>query len=196
MCRFHCIFAANNYYMENTHITIAGKEDAAALELLVNGAYRGDSARRGWTHEADLLGGQRVDLQGIEDLLADSNITLLKYTENGQIIGCVCLEKKETHLYLGMLTVDPALQGKGIGKALLETAESYAFHLGCDAVEMTVITDRKELIAWYERHGYKNTGLIKSFPSDDPRFGIPVKHLEFVVLEKAADAANFKSGYL
>ena len=170
--------------MTNRHISLAQQEDIAALELLVNSAYRGDSARKGWTHEADLLNGQRVDAASITNMLADNNTTLLKYTEDGQIIGCVCLERTGDHVYLGMLTVNPDLQAKGIGKALLEAAESYASQLGCTAIEMTVITVREELIAWYIRRGYKNTGKVKAFPSHDTRFGIPVNPLEFVVLEK------------
>ncbi|PWV51500.1 ribosomal protein S18 acetylase RimI-like enzyme [Chitinophaga sp. S165] len=159
-------------------------EDIPAIDFLVNSAYRGDSARIGWTHEADLLNGSRVDADIIAQLVADPNITLLKYTEDGQIIGCVCLEKREDHVYLGMLTVNPSLQAKGIGKALLEAAESYAPVLGCNTIEMTVITVREELIAWYIRRGYRNTGKIKDFPTGDTRFGIPVTRLEFVVLEK------------
>lgn len=168
----------------NRHISIVQEGDIPAIESLVNSAYRGDSARKGWTHEADLLNGSRVDADIIAKLVANPTITLLKYTEDDQIIGCVCLEKKDDHAYLGMLTVNPDLQAKGIGKALLEAAESYAPVLGCDTIEMTVITVREELIAWYIRRGYWNTGKIKSFPTDDPRFGIPVKPLEFVVLEK------------
>jgi len=170
--------------MTNRHIALARKEDISALESLVNSAYRGDSSRQGWTHEADLLNGQRVDTAIIETMLADTNTTLLKYTEDDQIIGCVSLEKTDDHAYLGMLTVNPALQTKGIGRSLLEAAEHYASQLGCTVIEMTVITVREELIDWYIRRGYKNTGIVKAFPADDTRFGIPVKPLEFVVLEK------------
>ena len=83
-----------------------------------------------------------------------------------------------------MLTVDPLLQGGGIGKQLMKAAEAEAKKQNCDRIYMTVISDRVELIAWYERHGYKNTGEKKPFPAGDPRFGIPKKHIEFVVLEK------------
>jgi len=170
--------------MESTPISVAGPADVTALESLVNSAYRGDKARKGWTHEADLLGGQRIDADGIAALLTNEQATLLKYTDNGRIVGCVCLEQKGTNLYLGMLTTDPEYQGKGIGKAMLQAADRHAVQLGCTLLEMTVITDRKELVAWYERHGYVNTGVTKPFPHNDVRFGIPVKPLEFVVLEK------------
>jgi ribosomal protein S18 acetylase RimI-like enzyme len=170
--------------MTNRHISLVQQDDIHAIDLLVNSAYRGDSARKGWTHEADLLNGSRVDADIIAQLVADPKITLLKYTEDDQIIGCVCLEKKDDHVYLGMLTVNPDLQAKGIGKALLEAAESYVPVLGCNTIEMTVITVREELIAWYIRRGYRNTGKIKAFPTGDTRFGVTVAPLEFVVLEK------------
>jgi len=50
---------------------------------------------------------------------------------------------------------------------------------------MTVIRQRPELIAWYERRGYRLTGERRSFPYGDERFGQPNRDdLEFVVLEK------------
>lgn len=108
---------------------------------------------------------------------------LLKCTDEHEIVGCVFLEKQNTKMYLGMLTVSPNLQGKGTGKLLLSAAESKAKELGCNSVMMTVISVRHNLIAWYERHGYTITGEKKPFPND-PKFGIPKIPLEFIVLEK------------
>ena len=87
-------------------------------------------------------------------------------------------------MYLGMLTVSPPLQARGIGKELMKASEAHAKKRNCHSVYMSVITDRTELMSWYERHGYKNTGIKKQFPSEDPRFGLPKKNLEFVILEK------------
>lgn len=170
--------------MNAASLSVAGVEDISALEQLVNRAYRGDSARAGWTHEADLLGGQRIDSRSIRELLKNDAVIIIKFTEEGVITGCVCLEKQEKRLYLGMLTVMPNRQGAGIGKVLLGAAEAHARQLGLSVIEMTVITARTELIAWYERRGYINTGHVKPFPLEDPRFGIPKAFLEFVVLEK------------
>lgn len=82
-----------------------------------------------------------------------------------------------------MLTVSPELQAKGIGKQLLAAAESMAKSEGCKTIQMTVISVRKELIAWYERHGYAATGETAPFPTD-PKFGLPKQSLAFIVLEK------------
>jgi GNAT superfamily N-acetyltransferase len=164
--------------------------DAAALTVLVNSAYRGEGSKKGWTTEADLLGGQRTDQVSLEQMINTLQSTILKYLdETGAITGCVYLHRKKEKLYLGMLTVSPELQAKGIGKLLLKAAEKYAADIGCTIVTMTVISVRHELIAWYERHGYIPTGEKKPFPQD-PAFGLPKQELEFIVMEKEVSAGR------
>ncbi len=168
----------------NFVITHASLKDAHELGILVNSAYRGDSSRQGWTTEADLLDGTRTDAAAIEDVINKPGNIILKYVDNGEILGCVELHLENGKLYLGMLTVRPHLQGKGIGKELLKAAESEAKNKKCKSIFMTVISVRKELIDWYVRHGYEHTGERKPFAFDDPRFGQPKQQLEFIVLEK------------
>lgn len=165
-------------------ITVATPNDAVALDKLVNSAYRGESSRQGWTTEADLLDGTRTDAAAIAELIQTPGTVLLKYVEGQEILGCVELRNQHGKLYLGMLTVKPNLQGKGIGKELLIAAEQEARKQNCAAIYMTVISVRKELIDWYLRHGYQLTGETKPFAFNDPRFGQPKMKLEFVVLEK------------
>ncbi|MCW5921895.1 MAG: GNAT family N-acetyltransferase [Saprospiraceae bacterium] len=160
--------------------------DISALLALVNGAFRGDSARRGWTHEADLLDGtRRTDESTLRTLFDTPGAVILKYCdERNELQGCVSLQKKERGMYLGMLTVRPDLQGGGIGKKLLAAAEGHAKEQGCHSIYMTVFSVREELVAWYERHGYLKTGERLPYPAD-PRFGVPTQPLEFEVLEKS-----------
>jgi len=158
--------------------------DAEVLGQLVNSAYRGETSKGGWTTEADLLDGTRTDAAAIAELILDPDTTILKYAEDGEILACVELKVGGSKLYLGMLTVRPHLQGRGIGKMLLERAEAEARSKGCTSIFMTVISARAELISWYVRHGYCETGERKPFEFTDPRFGQPRKPLEFVVLEK------------
>lgn len=165
-------------------ITKAVVADATELNALVNSAYRGESSRQGWTTEADLLDGTRIDETAIEELIQTAGISILKYVEGNEILACVELKNEHGKLYLGMLTVKPSLQGKGIGKILLKAAEEEARNQKCTSIFMTVISVRKELIEWYERHGYKATGEKKPFAFNDPRFGQPKQPLEFIVLEK------------
>jgi N-acetylglutamate synthase-like GNAT family acetyltransferase len=168
----------------NEQIKKATAEDIPQLVLLINSAYRGESSKQGWTTEADLLGGIRTDEESLKELLSKEGSVILKFTEEGKIIGCVNLQKQGNHLYLGMLTVAPNLQAKGIGKQLLKASEVYAAEQNCSTVVMTVITVRNELLQWYQRHGYSLTGEKKPFPMNDPRFGLPKQPLEFYVLRK------------
>ncbi len=163
------------------------------LARLVNSAYRGEDARQGWTNESDLLGGQRTDPTSLAEELAGpdpSRILCLRDSGQGPILACVFLSRiiaddDRPLCYLGMLTVAPALQAKGIGRALLAEAEAFGRAWGASGVVITVISAREELIAWYERRGYLRTGETKPFPYGDARFGEPRREdLEFAVLEK------------
>lgn len=168
----------------DTKISIATIEDIPQLLPLINNAYRGEEAKKGWTHEADLIdGSMRTDEQSLRELIQKPGAVILKYLHDKKITGCVYLEKKENKLYLGMLSVSPEIQAQGIGKKLLNAAEEYAGENNCGLIEMTVISVRTELIAWYERNGYQNTGRTEPFPADG-RFGNPRVPLEFVFLEK------------
>lgn len=159
-------------------------EDAPELSMLVNSAYRGDSGRQGWTTEADLIDGTRTDASILEEIIKTPGSLILKYVEDNKILGCVELRKEGEKLYLGMLTVNPLLQNKGIGKALMKEAEAVALKQNCNAIFMNVLSQRKELIDWYARHGYSNSGRRKPFAFTDPRFGSPRMPLEFIILEK------------
>ncbi len=165
-------------------ISKASIKDCHDLEKLVNSAYRGESSKQGWTTEADLLGGVRTTKASLQKLLEDPASVIMKYTDdNQQIQGCIYLQIKKEKLYLGMLTVSPSLQDKGVGKQMLFFAETYAKENKCTAITMTVIYSRTELISWYARHGYQPTGETEPFPTD-PAFGLPKQPLHFIVMEK------------
>ncbi|MBC6609315.1 GNAT family N-acetyltransferase [Hymenobacter sp. BT507] len=158
--------------------------DIPELEHLVNQAYRGDASRQGWTTEADLLDGTRIDAAELRQLLATPGATILTARDaTGVLIACAYLQIQMPRLYLGMLSVQPTLQAQGVGRQLLQAAEQHARQHGCHQVKITVISDRTELLAWYERHGYRRTGATEHFPTDT-RFGVPRKPLILLVLEK------------
>ena len=165
-------------------ITPAAVEDIAELSRLVNAAYRGDTCRQCWTTEAYLIDGTRTDASLLAEIIQAPGSLILKYTENGVILGCVELRQEGENLYLGMLTVMPLQQGKGIGKLLMKASEEEAKKRACGSIFMNVLSDRKELIDWYERHGYSDSGKRKPFAFTDPRFGQPKKSLEFIIMEK------------
>lgn len=160
-------------------LAAARPEDAPQLKSLLEAAYRGESARAGWNHEADILDDERIAPNELQAMLADSSVTILTARHQGALIGCVAMTCKSDALgYLGMLCVRPDLQSAGLGRRLLDAAEDCALAQGIRAIEMTVIDSRHELIAWYERRGYARTGETRPFPvlRDPP--------ITFAVLEK------------
>ncbi|WP_271163611.1 GNAT family N-acetyltransferase [Brevundimonas intermedia] len=156
-------------------------DDVAALHPLIERAYRGETAKAGWTHEADLLFDTRTSAEELSALIADPDRLILMAHRHGALVGCVQVARVGDDLaYLGMLTVEPTLQASGLGRRLLDAAESEAVaRFAARRMEMTVIHRRAELIAWYERRGYRHTGETRPFPVAPPR-----PELDFVVLEK------------
>lgn len=165
-------------------ITTATIEDVTALEKLINAAYRGETSKLGWTTEANLLQDKRITVNELCEIINNKDNTILKFTDNNAIIGCVLLANKGSKLYLGMLTVSPELQNSGIGKKFLQKAAEHALELGLPKIVMTVISIRHELIAWYSRHGFTDTGIREPFPLNGSDAVISQEPLEFIVMKK------------
>jgi len=159
-------------------------DDAPEIAALVNSAYRGDSSRAGWTTEADLLEGIRTDAAEIASLLAKPEMAIILCLDAEELIGSVNVERRGRDCYLGMLVVKPTLQNAGLGRKLIDAAESYAReNWSSEMMTMTVISVRSELIAYYERRGYRRTGETKPFPFDEQH--VPrVDGIELEILEK------------
>jgi len=164
----------------------ASPADVPAVVDLVNAAYRGDSSRAGWTTEADLLDGARITASELEALISAEGSTVLLCLQDGALAGCVHLKRLEDgKAYLGLFTVRPGLQGGGLGKAFLAEAEATVRRLwNTRTMTMTVITLRAELLAYYERRGYRRTGVVKPFPRESAETRPRVEGLLLEVLEK------------
>jgi ribosomal protein S18 acetylase RimI-like enzyme len=164
----------------------AETDDIDALVALIESAYRGDASRDGWTTEADLLGGRRTDRDTVAAVIAAPASRMVVESLDGDTLGCAQLERRGDEAYFGMFAISPTSQGAGLGSALLVEAERIARdEWGARQMQMTVIRQREDLIAWYGRRGYRATGETRPFPYGDERFGLPrVADLEFVVLAK------------
>lgn len=172
------------FIFSNPYITFATVADVSAIKYLLNISYRGESSKQGWTTEALLISGDtRTNDEMVLNAIEQTGSVILIYKKDDKIVGCVNLQQHGNWLYLGMFSVLPALQGNGIGKKILQAAEEYAKHNNCHAIYMSVISLRTDLIAWYKRHGYIDTGERKPFEEDE----ITGKHLQklnFMILEK------------
>ena len=164
----------------------AAPSDIAAVVALVESAYRGDASRDGWTTEADLLDGRRTDPDDVRGTIMRPGNRIVLAEDGGALLACAHVAIEDGEGYFGMFSVQPGLQGSGIGKALLTEAERIVREeWKLPALRMTVVDVRAELIAFYERRGYRRTGVFKPFPYGDERFGLPKRDdLRFEVLEK------------
>lgn len=175
----------------------ATADDVASVVALVESAFRGATSRIGWTTEADLLDGRRTGPDEIEAILADpQQRVLLHRHKNGRLCASVVVGRNDDAAWLGMLAVEPVLQGGGTGSHVLASAEHWVVdHWQARRMRMKVIAQRAELIAWYERRGYRRTGETSPFYYGDERFGLPRRpDLSFVVLEKTLNLAAARRG--
>lgn len=168
------------------NINKAEHKDVQELNKLINSAYRGDESRKGWTTEAEILDGIRIDEGALKTLLTTPVVSVLKCSnESGEILGTVCLELKKELVYLGMFAVAPVAQDNGIGKALLKAAEEFTLANNFNKIVISVISSRTELIDWYKRHGYVATGSSIAFEEIENRFGDPkVPVIRLIEMEK------------
>ncbi len=164
----------------------AKHNDAQSITDLINSVYRGENAKKGWTSEADLLGGIRITKEKIEQIIAKKDDVILLCIPDEKIAGCVHLEKKKNGMcYLGMLSVDVNFQNAKLGRVILDKSDAYAKEVfGCSQMEIKVISARKELIDYYLRRGYVLTGQTEPFVVGKHIGDLKIENMEFVYMVK------------
>ncbi|MCV6637316.1 GNAT family N-acetyltransferase [Candidatus Albibeggiatoa sp. nov. NOAA] len=157
-------------------------DDAEYVNRLINQAYRG---QEGWTRETDIVDGKRSSIEDVRDLIKNPDSHILVAKLNEVLTACICVEEKEKQAYIGTFAVNPTFQNQGIGKIVLSLAEDYAVDkLGSQQLLMVVISQREELISFYERRGYQRTGKISEYPVH-LNVGVPIiEGLTIEYLEK------------
>lgn len=160
----------------------ATESDVEAIVALVATAYRGAGGAAGWTTEAHLFHGPRTDAADVRATIARARDTLIVAEHDGAVSGCCTVtDLGDGRAYFGMFAVAPERQGGGLGRALLAEAERIAREeLGAAEMTMTVIRSRSELLAWYERRGYRRTGEVARL---DRRYEVHVRPGIVVELE-------------
>ncbi|MDC7710283.1 GNAT family N-acetyltransferase [Vogesella indigofera] len=163
----------------------ASSDDADAIADLVNRAYRPPAGTAGWTHESELVAGARIDAGQVRRTLAQDGSRILLGLQQTRLSACVNVVADGDGCYIGMLAVDPSLQAGGLGKQMLAHAEQFARqHFQASYCHMTVLSARPELLAYYLRRGYRQTGEYQPFPHD-ANAGTPLRaDLRIEVLRK------------
>lgn len=149
---------------------LAGPADAAPITALIERAYRGPETAGQWDSESHLLRGPRTSIAEIADLLGRADSRFVVAMQAGRMAGCALIQQVAADTdprfcYFGMFATDPACRAEGLGKAVLAESERLARDIfGARHMVMTVINVRTALIAWYERRGYRLTGVHLPFP--------------------------------
>lgn len=158
--------------------------DIPQLIELINSAYRQKNENT-WTTEADLVAGERISQNQLEQLLENNNFYLLVAEHKYQIVACIGLTFDDFAVEIGTFAIAPDWQNQGLGKLVLAYAETYALSIQADlnVYVMWVLNVRTELIAFYERRGYIHTGVEEDYPLD-ANVGIPIVKLNLLEMRK------------
>jgi GNAT superfamily N-acetyltransferase len=140
------------------HTRLAVPGDAPAVAALISLAYR---------VEDFFKTGDRTDEADVRARMAKSAFLLLE--DAGGLAGCVYVDVRGETGYFGMLSVDPARQGHGLGARLIAAAEDHCRHAGCREMEIEVVHLRTELPPFYRRFGYLESGTRPFFDQEHSR---------------------------
>ena len=160
----------------------AGIHQAQAISDLINLTYRGAT---GWTTEAAIIQGDRTNRQEIETAMMNPGGYFFVVNRRSAPAACIYIAAEKDRAYIGFFSVHPTLQGQGFGSYMLEQAEKFARDsLHAHTFVLFVISQRPELISFYQRRGYRGTGRVEAFPS---YLGVPkITGLTIEYFEKSA----------
>ncbi|OUY06350.1 GNAT family N-acetyltransferase [Acinetobacter populi] len=165
-------------------IILAQTQHIESIVALVNQAYRPEDAALSWTNEANWVDGDRTSFQQVQSLFKVDSFILLMFDQK-ILIACVHIEQHQDHAYIGMLSTHIDYQNQGVGKIMLAAAEQFIReNLSVQYIEMSVLSTRQELIAFYQRRGYQLDGQVQAYPTD-AGVGIPrVDNLQVLTMCK------------
>jgi GNAT superfamily N-acetyltransferase len=142
--------------LEALRIREAEAADVTALTQLINAAF---------VVEQIAIEGERVDPDRVRGYMDRGKFLLLE--DGSALLACVYVEQRGGHGYVGLLSVEPARQGSGLGRRLMAAAEQYFSDQSCEQVDLRIISARPELLRFYGKLGFKETG-ISPMPEDAP----------------------------
>jgi GNAT superfamily N-acetyltransferase len=147
----------------------AGTGDVPAIVALLNAAF---------AMEWDFINRDRTTAAEIAGYLETGTFFVVDGDADG-LGACMYLEQRGDRLYLGMLAVNPAAQGRGLGRQMMAAAEQHAASLGCRAIDIRIVDRRTELPPFYRALGFVDNGTE---PFVDP---LLTKPAHFIRMTKA-----------
>jgi ribosomal protein S18 acetylase RimI-like enzyme len=142
------------------HIRLATPSDRPRLIDVINAAFAIET----------FLEGTRTDDERLAAMMQKGEI-LLAEDSSGQILACIYAETHGNRGYLGQLAVDPAHQRASLGRQMLAAAENHFRTRGCEAIDITVLSLRPELLPIYRRLGFVETGTEEFHMARDLKDG-------------------------
>ena len=130
--------------MVNWELRRANSQDALALALCVDAAYRHHLSQKGKL--ASTLEAYYTQLIALYQVWVA--------VDKEEIIGGMVLVPKEYHMLLANIVVRPEHQGKGVGRALLELADDEALSQGYPEIHLYTDKAMTENIDMYRRSGW------------------------------------------
>ena len=175
--------------MKHLKFRFAQSADITKLVDLINSAYRQQHGNS-WTSEAEIVTGQRINASQLEHALSQDHFQLWIALQDEQIVACIGLTFNLYDVEIGTFCITPHFQNQGIGKQVLDFAENYVRqkirleHQHLNDFVMWVLSARTELIAYYERRGYVQTGSVDDYPLNAD-VGRPMIDLHLIEMRKA-----------
>lgn len=148
-------------------IECAKINDIVRICELVNLAYSSNDEFRSWTNESKIVSGNRTSEDRLKDMLGNKGIHIFVAKHQGNIIGTVTIAQENDCFVLSMLAVDPRHQQGGVGKSLISFSEDFITKLSAiRKIKIDVVSTRRELIDFYLRRGFVDTGISYDYPVD------------------------------
>ncbi len=144
--------------LRQLNLRLADPADAEAIAQLVNAAFR---------VERFFIDRDRINPEKVRAMFAKG--TFLLAEDVGGLAGCVYIELRGGRAYFGLLAVDPSRQKEGLGHRLIAAAEEYGRAAGCRVMDIRVVNQRAELLPFYRRLGYEETGTEPFVADAHPR---------------------------
>jgi GNAT superfamily N-acetyltransferase len=138
--------------MSSTTLRRADRSEIDRLVTLINAAFRAEDF---------CVIGDRTSFEDIQARFQLGTFLVLDdVSAPGELVGAVFTSIAGRRAYLGLLSVDPAAQGRGISKVLIDAVEQNALAAGCDFLDITVVNVRENLFGYYEKLGFAPYGVV------------------------------------